>query len=128
MIPGLYMERLWLSSPVGIRIRGSFWTVQEWLLDWVSGLGYLPASAGAGTVGDSIGTAVGESSTTTTRSSRIAGRSSIAIAFVRVKRITIGPRTFTPVALLVMRECIPAPSVDSTMAGLLERTPSEGRP
>jgi hypothetical protein len=35
------------------------------------------------------------------------------------------PRTFTPVALLVMKECILAPSVDSTMAGLLEATPSE---
>jgi hypothetical protein len=38
------------------------------------------------------------------------------------------PRTVTPVALPVVRECIPAPSVDSTMAGLLGPTPSEGNP
>jgi hypothetical protein len=124
-IPGLCMERRLLSSPVGIRFRDFFWTVQESLLDWVSGLGCLPASAGVGTVGDSIGMAGGESSTTATRSSRIAGLSSTAIVFIRVERTSIMRRTFTAVASLVMRERIPAPSVGSTMAGSLEPTPSE---
>ena len=38
-------------SPVGIRIRDSSWPGRKLLLDWVSALGYLPASAGVGTVG-----------------------------------------------------------------------------
>ena len=58
------------------RAGNRFWT-------GFRGWTHLPASAGVGTVGDSIGTAAGESNTTTIRSSRIAGPSSIAIVLIR---------------------------------------------
>src|ERR1700675_829139 len=80
------MARQWLSSPVGIHTPDSFSTVQESVLDWASESDYLPASAGVGTVGDTIGTTVGESNTTTTRTFRIAGPSLIAIVSTRHER------------------------------------------
>src|SRR5260370_41354406 len=89
MTPGWCMGPRWRSSLVGIRIRDFSWTAQDWLLDWDSALAYLPASAGVGTTGDTIGITKGGSSTTTTPISRIAGPSSIAIVFMRVDRTSI---------------------------------------
>jgi hypothetical protein len=105
-------------------------------LAWASGWGYLPASAGDGTTGGTIGITMGGSSTTTTHTSRIAGRSSIAIAFVRVERTSIvaaihvagvlaGIRRFTGATRTQRQERIPAPSVGSAMAGVREPTHSE---
>src|SRR5882757_5740300 len=76
----------WLFSPAGIHIRGYFLTARESVLDWDSALGYMAASAGVGTIGDLIGAAAAGSFTTTIRISRTAGRSSIAIVFVRLER------------------------------------------
>src|SRR5260370_24783877 len=92
MIPGWYMGPRSPCFPVGIRIRDSSWTARESALGWDSGLDYLAVTAGAGTIGDSIGTAAGEASITTTPISRTAGLSSIAIAFIRAERTSImGP-------------------------------------
>lgn len=55
-------------------IRDCSWTARESVSGWDSELGCLAASAGVGRIRDSIGTTAGESSSTTTRTSRIAGR------------------------------------------------------
>src|SRR5713101_4057774 len=129
----------WLCSPVGIRTRDFSWTAQESLLDWASGWDCLAASAGVGTTGDTIGTTMGGSSTTTTRTSRIAGRSSIAIAFVRVELTSImapihatevlaGIRRFTGATRTQRQERTPAPSVGLAMEGPREATHPEDSP
>src|ERR1700693_4286978 len=79
------------SSPVGIRTRDFSWTAQESLLDSASGLDYLADSAGVGTTGDTIGTTAGESNSTTTRTFRIAGPSSIVIVSIRHEGTLIMP-------------------------------------
>src|SRR5216684_2825958 len=92
MIRGWSMGLQWQCSPGGIRIRDFTWMAREWVSDSGSELGYLAASAGAGTIGDTIGTTTGESSTTTTRTSRTAGPLSTATVFIRVDRTsTMGP-------------------------------------
>src|ERR1700693_4492831 len=122
------MARRWASSPVGIRIQDFSWMAQESLLDWASVLDYLPASAGVGTVGDTIGTMAGESNTTTTRTFRIAGPSLIAIVSTRHEGTLIMPPI--PMAEVLAGEapaleCVPAPSAGSIMAGLRDPIPSE---
>src|SRR5882724_8559663 len=102
MIPGWHMGLRWGSSPVGIRIRDSSWTARESLLDWDSALDYSAASAGVFTIGDTIGIAAGESFSTTTHSSRTAGRSSIATILV-VGRISITPAIFAAEVLTGMK-------------------------
>src|ERR1700724_2184702 len=90
----------------GIRTRGYSWTVQDSLLGWASESDYLPASAGVGTVGDTIGTTAGESNTTTTRTFRIAGPSSIATVSIRHERTSTMPRILMAEALVGMRGSI----------------------
>src|SRR5580704_9108007 len=130
-ILGWCMARRWAFSPVGIRTRDFSWTVQELRSDWASGLGYLPASAGVGTAGDTIGTMAGESNTTTTPTFHIAGPSSIAIVSIRRE----GASTIPPIPVAAALagapptlECIPAPSAGSIMAGSPDPIPSEDSP
>src|SRR6202049_3445441 len=139
-IRGWCMARRWVFSPVGIRIRDSSWTFQESVLDWASGWDYLVGSAGVGTIGDTIGTTTGESNSTTTRTFRITGRSSIAMIFVRAERTSTmqptsiagvlpGMRAFTAATHRTCREkCIPAPSAGSIMEVLRELIPPEDSP
>jgi hypothetical protein len=134
------MERHWLCSPVGIHTQGFSSTVQESVLDWALGSDCLPASAGVGTIGDTIGITTEESSTTTTHTFRIAGPSSIVIVLIRVERSSImarifmaevlaGVRAFTAPTRPTFREkYIPAPSAGSIMAEMRELTPSEDSP
>jgi hypothetical protein len=134
MIPGWCMDLRWLPSPVGIRIRDSTWTVQESALDWASALDFLPAMAGVGTTGDTIGITTGESNTTTTPISQIAGRSSIAITSIRVERTSITPVEVWAGMRESMRQGVQrqehtrAPSAGSTMEGLREAAHSEDSP
>jgi len=84
-IPGLCMERRLLSSPlVSVcgtlpgRARNCFWTgFRGWAICRLR-LGLAP-------LGIRLARPAGESSTTTTRSSRIAGRSLTAIIFIRLE-------------------------------------------
>src|SRR5260370_37520537 len=82
---------------------------------------------------------MGASSTTTTPTSRIAGRSSIAIVFIRIDRTLImAPilraevvqgRDFTRPTPRTHRQArIPAPSVGSAMEAMREPTHSEDSP
>ena len=109
-------------------------------MDWASELECLPASAGVGATGDTIGATTAESSTTTTRTSRTAGRSSTAIVFIRADRTSItapihvtevllGIRDFTgPTIRTHRQEGTLALSVGSAMAGSREVTQPEGIP
>src|SRR5260370_39140436 len=103
-IRGWCMGHRWLCSPVGIRIRDSSWTAQESVLDWASELDYLPALAGVGTTGDTIGTTPGESNSTTTRTFRTAGPSSIAIVSIRREGTLIMPPIPIAEVLVAMRD------------------------
>src|SRR5258708_11507264 len=138
---GWCMGRRWPCSPVGIRTPDCFWTVQGSHLDWVLGSDYLAASAGVGITGDMSGaTKAGGSSTTTTRTSRIAGLSSIAIIFTRVERISMmltpvvevlteGIKAFVgPITRTHRQERTPAPSVGLIMEGLREAILPADRP
>src|SRR5258708_3248466 len=105
--------------------------VRESDLAWDSALDFTAASDGVGTVGDSIGPTTVESSTTTTPISRTAGRSSIAMVFVRTAGASIAELTLTPAALAGMThasEHIPAHSAGSIMAELRDPTLSAGDP
>ena len=121
-IPGLSMGIRWLFSRAGIRIRDSFGTVRESIGGWVSVLGSSAVLAGVGTAGDTIGTAAG-ASTITTRTSRIAGVSSIVVVFARAGRTSVVP---TPREH--SRERAPAPSADSIMGSLRDPVPSGDSP
>src|SRR5258708_5434774 len=126
--------------PVGIRTRVFSWTARESLLALVSAWDCLAASAGDGTTGDTIGTTTGESSTTTTRTSRIAGLSLIATVFARVERTSImAPIHVTAILAGVRRltgrptrterqERIPAPLAGSAMEEVREPTLTEDGP
>ena len=90
----------------------------------------MAASAGVGTIGDTIGTTTGEWSTTTTRTFRIAERSSIAVISIRIERTSIAVPILAAEVLTAIRAFmgatrepqIPAPSVGSITAGLQEAT------
>ena len=64
MILGTCMGMHCLSFLVGIRIPDFTSTVRESVLDWASGLDYLPATAGVGTTGDATGIMAGLNITT----------------------------------------------------------------
>ena len=116
--------------------------VQELVLDWDSGSDSSAASAGVGTIGDTIGaTTAEEYVTTTTPTFRIAELSSTAGIFGRVE----GTSTTASIDLVVAalagnrtsirllrrthrRECIPEPSAGSIMVGLREATHPEDKP
>src|ERR1700721_1351792 len=120
-IHGWYTGIRWLLSPVGSPIPGCAWEVWGSVLDWGLVLDCLAASAGAGTIGATTGTAADGWSTTTTRTSRIAGRSSIVITFVR--RASTIPQIFAAMAVPpafagASEACVPAPSAGSIMAVL----------
>jgi hypothetical protein len=85
-------------------------TVRESIGDWALVLDSSPASAGAGAIGDTTGTAAGPS-TTTAGTSRIATASSTVAVFARTGGISAILETFA-----VRRECGLAPSVGSIMA------------
>src|SRR5258708_6929473 len=128
-IPGWYMAIPWLSFQAGMPIRVYLGRVRASDLDLVLGLVFLAASAGAGTIGDSIGTTAGGQSITTTRTSPAAGQSSTAMASTTA--------VFTAAALGGMRASatptqrparIPAPSAGSIMEALQEPTHSKDDP
>src|ERR1700737_1176728 len=95
---------------------------------------------GVGTTGGTIGTTTAESNTTTTRTFRIAGPSSIAMALMQDEETSITGRILTAGALVGMTAFtaaihhtfqegrIPAPSAGSIMAAMRELIPSEDSP
>ena len=118
-----------LCSRVGIHIRAFSWILRESFLDWASRSGHFMASAGAGVIGHSIGTAGGEWSSTTTRTSRVVRLSSIEIISVRIDSIFVAQIRMAEVLPAIRRsirlrhhifqkEHILGPSADLGMADL----------
>ena len=118
----------WLSFQAGIRIRVCFGMVRALDLDLALGLDSLAASAGVGTIGDTIGTTTAEECvTTTTPTFRTAGPSSIVVTFVRIGRTSIMP-SIDLAAAAQRLERIPEPSAGSITAELREATRSADSP
>src|SRR5580698_8774116 len=112
----------WLFSPIGIRIRDFFGMVRESIGVWVSVLDSSANLAGDGMVGDTIGAAAG-ASTTTGRTSRIAGASSIVVVFARTGRTSV-----VPPPRAHSREGVPALSAASIMGSLRDPVPFGANP
>src|SRR5580693_3173940 len=121
-IPGWCMAIRWLFSQVGIRIRDFFGMVRESIGGWVSVLDSSPGLAGDGMVGDTIGAAAG-ASTTTARTSRIAGVSSTVVVFARTGRTSV-----VPPPRAHSRERVPALSAASIMGSLRDPVPFGANP
>ena len=134
------MARRFPSFPDGIRTPDFSSTDQESVSGWASGSDFLPATAGVGTTGATIGTTTGESNTTTIHTFRIAGPSSIETALIQDEGTSImapilvagalaGMMAFTaPTRHTFREECTRAPSADSITAAMLELIPSEDSP
>ncbi len=114
---GRFPRLVSLSGAVLGRSRNRFWT-------WVLALDCLPASAGVGTIGDTIGTVAAGSCTTTTRTSRIAESIVNRNSFRSARTSAIRPIFAAADSARVA--CVPAPSAGSIMAGLREPALSEG--
>jgi Protein of unknown function (DUF2950) len=96
--------------------------VRESIGDWVSVLDSSLGLAGDGMVGDTIGAAAG-ASTTTTRTSRIAGASSIVVVFDRTGRTSV-----VPPPRAHWKERVPALSAASIMGSLRDPVPFGANP
>src|SRR5579862_120533 len=140
MILGWCTARRCPSFPDGIRTPDFSSKVQESVLDWASESGFSPATVGAGTTGDTIGTTTEESNSITIRTFRIAGPSLIETVLIRHEGTSIMAPIFVAEALAGMRaftaptrhafreECTRAPSADSITAAMRELIPSAGGP
>src|SRR5882724_4123447 len=106
---------------------------RESVLDWASESAFLEATVGAGTTGDTIGTTMGGWSTTTIRTFRVAGQSSIAMVLVRIETsimvailmagVLTGIKDFVgPTPRTRRQPATREPSVGSRMAELREAT------
>src|ERR1700677_271725 len=96
--------------------------VRESIGDWVSVLDSSLGLAGDGMVGDTIGAAAG-ASTTTARTSRIAGASSIVVVFDRTGRTSV-----VPPPRAHWKERVPALSAASIMGSLRDPVPFGANP